>query len=65
MEKKLKIKKVLFGGYNEIDTLTKFKELNENYKNLLKVQEEFYQDKINELEEEILVLKEKLAKAEK
>ena len=64
MDTDIKIRKVIFGGYDKIDTLTKYKKLNEEYINILKVQEELHQSKIKELEETINDLNTKLKNAE-
>ena len=57
--KKLKFKKKLFFGVDEIDVLKKFKALNEQYKNMLIFQKESYEETINTLNERIRQLENK------
>ena len=57
--KKLKFKKKLFCGVDEIDVLKKFKALNEQYKNMLIFQKESYEETINTLNERIRQLENK------
>ena len=44
-------KRVIIGGYDKIDVMNQFKQLNEKYQELLDSQETYYKKLIDELEE--------------
>lgn len=54
--KGLKFRKKLFGGVDILDVWRKLSQIDKGYQDVLKVQKEFYEDKLEEKEKKILEL---------
>ena len=51
--KELKFKKKLFGGVDQLDVWNKLYQIDKEYQSAIKIQREYYERKIRELEESI------------
>lgn len=54
--KGLKFRKKLFGGVDILDVWRKLSQIDKGYQDVMKVQKEFYEDKLEEKEKKILEL---------
>lgn len=59
--KTLRFRKKLFGGVDEMDVWKKLDKLQKEYRSVYEIQEEIYKARLQEREEEIASLKEKLS----